>query len=316
MTSPRTSLGVLEVGGTHIAAGLVDLSGGLPKVLQLTRVDLDSSASAPDILAALVSGVRELSTGRRHQWAVAIPGPFDYPNGIGRYHEVGKLDALNGVDVRAELSQRLGQPGADFSFVNDAAAFALGEWLVGAARGLHRVISITLGTGVGSAFIRDGQLVEDEEVVPPHGYLYLLTIAGRPLEDTVSRRALLRRYAELTGHVERNVDVRDLADRARGRDAAAIRTFADAFTALGRALAPWTTLFGADGLVAGGSIAEAWDLIEPALTVGLGERTGSARCPVWQSRVKEAAIIGAAWHAATSHPDQVAIEHETNRPAQ
>jgi glucokinase len=42
--------------------------------------------------------------------------------------------------------------------VNDAAAFGLGEWVAGAATGAGRAVAITLGTGVGSAFVDNGSV--------------------------------------------------------------------------------------------------------------------------------------------------------------
>ena len=78
------------------------------------------------------AGDRRRATRRRSAAStlgVAMPGPFDYDTGIGRFHDVGKFDALNGVDVGAALRpRRPGLPPA-IAFVNDAAAFAIGEWI-------------------------------------------------------------------------------------------------------------------------------------------------------------------------------------------
>src|SRR5439155_20317370 len=101
-----------------------------------------------------------------------------------------------------------------------------------------------LGTGVGSCFLDRGTPVTTGPDVPPEGRADLLTIDGAPLEDTVSRRALLTRAGTPTG-----VDVRDLAERARAGDRAAEALFADAFSALGRAMAPWARRFGASLVV-------------------------------------------------------------------
>src|SRR5688572_21060975 len=85
---------------------------------------------------------------------VAVPGPFDYERGISLVRH--KLLELHGVDLRSELAAALGFAPSSIRFLNDAAAFALGEWWVGAARGHRRAVGITLGTGLGSAFLDAG----------------------------------------------------------------------------------------------------------------------------------------------------------------
>lgn len=210
---------------------------------------------------------------------------------------MAKFEALYGVDVGAAILAGLDQPAASIRFVNDADAFAIGEWAAGGARGAERVVCITLGTGIGSAFLDRGAVVSDDPGVPPEGRAHLLTIDGKPLEDTVSTRAIVRRVAELQGaSVGRDTDVRQLADRVRAGDSQVWEVFGDAFGALGRALAPYLRRFEASVLVVGGSMAQSWDLVEPHLVGGLlaAEPTLS-RLTVRRAELGEdAGLIGAA----------------------
>ena len=80
-------------------------------------------------------------------------------------------------------------------FLNDADAFGVGEYAVGAARGHDRAVCITLGTGVGSAFLDRGRPVNSGPTVPPDGSIHLVVHDGRPIEETVSRRAIRTAYA-------------------------------------------------------------------------------------------------------------------------
>ena len=132
---------------------------------------------------------------------MAIPGPFDYERGIGLFADVGKFESLYGVDVRDALLAGLPGPPGSIVFLNDADAFLWGEWLFGAAAGHERCVGITLGTGIGSAFIADGELRHDGPGVPPEGRVDLLQIGGLPLEEVVSARAIERLYQERTGVV-------------------------------------------------------------------------------------------------------------------
>lgn len=192
-----------------------------------------------------------------------MPGPFDYAAGIGRYRDVGKFESLNGVDVRAALTAAISPAPKDVVFLNDAHAFALGEWAAGSMAGHSRAVALTLGTGVGSAFVDSGSIVDTGPSVPPEGRADLLSIDGRPLEETVSRRAILARYGG-------SVDVREIASRALDGESRASSVLRDAFFALGLAFRPWVSRFGAGVVVIGGSMAASWDLVAPPLSSGLG----------------------------------------------
>jgi glucokinase len=261
------------------------------------RLPLDSSGSAEAIIATMVACADALRLGPGETLAVAMPGPFDYQAGIGRFEGVGKFDALAGVDLRRALLARLAQPPGRVTFVNDAEAFGLGEWLAGAARGYQRVVAITLGTGVGSAFVEAGRISSSGPLVPPGGHVYELVVGGRPLEETVSRRALIGAYRLLAPSPETpRLDVRDIATAALNGDRTAARVFAQAFRLLGEALAPWLVRFRAQVLVVGGGLSASWTLIHGPLLAGLGEAAGGLVL-VKSANTEDATAAGAAWHS-------------------
>ncbi|WP_019068429.1 ROK family protein [Streptomyces hokutonensis] len=299
---------VLEIGGTHVTAALVDLRAG--RVTGRTRKPLDADGAAEDILDVVRCCADGLSAPPGARWGVAVPGPFDYARGVALFKGVGKFDALYGTDVRAALLHGLRQRPGDVVFLNDAHAFLTGEWSTGTVRGHRRAVGITLGTGVGSAFLADGRICEHGPGVPPEGRMDLTEIDGRPLEDTVSRRAILARYGDPAA------DVHDIADRARAGEERALRVLADVFTGLGAVLGPRLLDFGATALVVGGSMARSWDLVAPALSAGLatggwppddsraesaaGVRPPRAMKPAGPAG--DAALVGAARAAAVRDP--------------
>ena len=232
---------------------------------------------------------------------VAIPGPFDYARGVGRFEGVAKFESLRGLDLGAALVAGLDGTVARVAFLNDADAFVLGEWAWGAAAGHRRVAGITLGTGVGSGFLDEGRVVVDGPLVPPDGSVHLLSIDGQPLEDAVSRRALLRRARLTIEELPADADVLDVALLVRAGDERARRVLDDAFAALGSALAPWLARFEASVLVVGGSVAGSWDLVRPPLLDGL-VRTEPRLAGLAVRRaahLEDSALIGAAVHAWT-----------------
>lgn len=306
---------VLEVGGTHVTAALVvsdapDRPGGwevLPGTV--TRAALDAHGRADSILASLADAAASLGSGHNNRWGVAVPGPFDYDSGIARYCGVGKFDQLRDHDVRASLAGLLAPAPRALVFLNDADAFGIGEYAIGTAGNHERAVCITLGTGIGSSFLEHGVPVKDGASVPPEGSAYLLQHNGLPLEDTVSRRAIRAAYAAATGIAaaagpQGIPDVREIAEAARGGNTTAARVLRDAFSALGQALAGYLDSFKAETLIVGGSMAQSWDLVEPAIRSGISKaRPELARLPLVQAeRAEDAGLIGTAYWAARNNP--------------
>jgi glucokinase len=261
---------VLEIGGTHVSAALVDTSLWALVPGSSRREPLDSDGTKAEILGRIARCASDLGAERDATWGVAIPGPFDYANGVGAFDGVRKFDALRGTNVRQSLLDSIQPKPKYLVFVNDAQAFALGEWQAGAAAGHSRAVAITLGTGVGSGFVADGSVVDHGPEVPPEGRVDLLTVNAGPLEDSASRHAILAAYSRLRREPnDPDLDVRDLAQLARDGDIAASEAITTAVATLGRVLAPWLELFCASVLVVGGSISGSWDLILEPLRSGI-----------------------------------------------
>ena len=291
----------MEVGGTHVTAAVVDVSTGQVLGPTRSRRPLNSDGPATDVIQTLIDAATPVAAaaGQNATLGVAIPGPFDYARGIGRFEGVAKFESLTGLDVGATLRAGLDGLVARIAFLNDADAFVLGEWAWGAAAGHRRVAGVTLGTGVGSGFLDEGRVVVDDPRVPPDGSVHLLSIDGLALEEAVSRRALLRRARLAIADLPADADVLDVAMLARAGDRRARRVFDDAFAVLGSALAPWLARFEASVLVVGGSMAGSWDLVGPPLLGALLQAepalAGLAVRPA--AHPEDSALIGAAVHA-------------------
>ena len=208
---------VYDVGGSHISAALCvehsyALLGTARAPLPVDGLNsLSASKTGPAFrfvrlihaLGERVSKSASLPNAPIAGAALAMPGPFDYGNGISQIRH--KLKSLYGVDLKAALGERFGWQPAQLSFVNDAAAFLLGEIGAGAAKGFSRSIGITLGTGIGCAFAIDGRIAIPADQaggdagVPAGGEMWNLPYNGASVEDFVSTRFLRSRYQNLSG---------------------------------------------------------------------------------------------------------------------
>ena len=175
--------------------------------------------------------------------------------------------------------------------MNDADAFLLGEAWVGAARGHRRAAGVTLGTGLGSAFLEDGGIVDTGPRVPRRlaapRFVPWPARRGDGLPRSARGATAIRGWTFATSRSgpETVTDAR--------------RVFDELASALGEITAPWLTSFGASCLVVGGSISQAWDLLRGGLHAALADVDGLAEI-VPAQRVDDAALLGAARHAAAT----------------
>ncbi len=188
------------------------------------------------------------------------PDPLITFSGIPLFTgENDKYEKLYGQDVPKALRRKLGLPDAfPIRFINDATAFAIGEDWVGKAAPFARSLSITLGTGFGSAFIRDGLPVVTGSEVPKLGCVWHLPFEKGIADDYFSTRGLVNRYNQLTGQAV--TGAREVADAAAGSDIAR-GIFDDFGVKLVDLLEPWFRKFDVEVLVIGGNISRAFDLV-------------------------------------------------------
>lgn len=252
-----------DIGGSHICSAVIDLREGRI-CTEVVDTPVNSRAGATEILDAWAENLRRtcsLAPEAVGCAGFALPGPFDYVRGISLIRGVRKFDGIYGLRVAPSLQARLGRP-YTFRFVNDASAFALGECLGGAARDAERVVSLTLGTGVGSGFVERRRLVETGDRVPANGWVYCLPFEGGIVDDAFSTRWFRSRWHALTG--EDADGAREIALRY-DTDPAARQLFDEYGTRLARFAGPVLDRFGARTLLLGGNIARACPLFGPAL---------------------------------------------------
>jgi len=252
-----------DVGGSHATAGLVHQVTFELQNVRSRRID--SAAAAEGILDALAELGNDALGGQSQAVvsgiAMSMPGPFDYEKGICYIRGLAKYEQLYGVDFRASMAERFPKvPAMAVRFINDAAAALLGEIQAGAAKGAPRVIGLTIGTGIGSAFAVGGRIVTTGPGVPPEGYVYNQPFRDGVAEDFVSGRVIKKMYAKVANN---ECEVKEIARRA-AHDAAAKMIFCQFGQMLGEVLLPMVNGFVPDVIVLGGAVARSSSLFLPA----------------------------------------------------
>ncbi len=272
-----------DVGGSHVASAVCcGREFHLGPVVSAPHPAAQTSEAFLDLLHEL--GVKAGVTENGKIGAVlAVPGPFDLQAGVSLMRH--KLPYLYGIDLRKALAARFGTEPARVRFLNDADAYLLGEIGGGAARGFRRVVGLTLGTGIGSAFAVDGRLVAEGAGVPRGGEIWNLPYEGGIVEDFVSARAIAGNYQRHTGAKREVVDLASLVQK----DPAAEQAFVEFGQHLGEVIRSSLAGFHADVIVLGGSISRSADLFLPAVRAQMSESATQLRV----SELKDkAALVG------------------------
>lgn len=247
-----TLIGV-DIGGSHISAAQISWNAGEIVITNFTEADVDTRGSIQEIIADWSGIIRKASgNSSDNRLGIAMPGPFDYPNGISLIKYQGKMKSLYGHSVKILLAESLGMNPQDIAFTNDAESFLLGESMAGAGKGFENSMGLTLGTGLGSA-IKIGTEVKDAK-------LWTAPFRTGIAEDYLGT-GWFRRYA-LEKHGLSISEVKDLIaedfDHSIGH-----QIFAEFGKSLGEFLSQYVIRLQCQGVVLGGKIAKASDLFLP-----------------------------------------------------
>jgi len=154
----------VDIGGSHISAASLIFTAGQLSLVDLQESSVDTTASADSLISAWSAVIRASANGtKNYQVGIAMPGPYDYPNGISLIQDQGKMKSLYKLSVKNLLAESLGIASGQIQFTNDAEAFLLGESLAGSAKAFKNSLGTTLGTGLGSA-IKVGEVVIDAKL--------------------------------------------------------------------------------------------------------------------------------------------------------
>ena len=305
--APTYFLGI-DVGGSHITLDLVNTQTFEMLEGCTVREHLDTHTHPTAILNVFEHAIRRCSAkvgpAQVNGVGLAIPGPFTYEEGVCRITPYqNKYEQMFGVNFRQYLSNALDSASKPVVFNNDAACFALGEFFRGGAKGFKRPVVVTLGTGFGASFLKDGRPQTRGDDVPPDGELWHVPYKTGIADDFFSTRWLVAEWQRLTGQTV--AGGKEIAHAALKGDAHARQIYRTFGENLAECVAPWLEKFGADAFVIGGNIARDWDLYVPALEAGLATRLSRGIAVRPCQLGEQAPIYGAALALTLVNPASV-----------
>ncbi|WP_181787755.1 ROK family glucokinase [Streptomyces phytophilus] len=314
LTAPRVPTVGIDIGGTKVAAGVVDADG---HILERATTETPDKSKSPQVVEdVIVELVLDLSE-RHDVHAVGIGAAGWIDADRSRVLFAPHLSWRN-EPLRDALSERLRVP---VMVDNDANAAAWAEWRFGAGRGEDYLVMITLGTGIGGAILEDGQVKRGKYgVAGEFGHMQVVPGGHRcPCgnrgcwEQYSSGNALVREARELAaaespvayGIIERvKGNVGDITgplitELAREGDAMCIELLQDIGQWLGVGIANLAAALDPGCFVIGGGVSAADDLlIKPAQDAFGRSLTGRGYRPearIVRARLgNDAGLVGAA----------------------
>jgi glucokinase len=259
----------LDVGGTKLAAGVVDPGG---RVLASARTPTPAGLDAELVwqtLDALFTSVVEKSGFTEAELAgvgCGCGGPMEWP--AGRVSPLN-LPAWRGFPLRDRLSERL--PGLPVRVHNDAICLAAAEHWRGAGRGRSNMMGVVVATGMGAGLILDGKLISGATGNAGHiGHIVVdpdngpaCRCGGRGCAEAIVRGPALAEWARAQGWRPDQGDAtaRDLADDAAHGHPVALAAMSRAGRALGLAIASAAALCDLEVVTVGGGVSQAGPLL-------------------------------------------------------
>lgn len=244
-----------DIGGSHITVGFVQ--NGLPNIIDgyTVRIKLDSKGTQEEILTAWFDAFEQLALKKDRaigRIAFAMPGPFDYQQGVSLIRGLDKYESLYAENIRAIFAHHFNIDGTNILFRNDAEAFLHGEVMAAPLAADRCILGITLGTGFGSA-ISQYRNTKD------------LNLGLTAFKDSIADDFLTTRWFgaayEKAGRT--GLDVQQISYLARRGEPLALKLFDEFSENLTAILHQSATELSPDDIIIGGNIAKAHDLFLP-----------------------------------------------------
>ncbi|HEX3017587.1 MAG TPA: ROK family protein [Caproicibacter sp.] len=184
----------IDLGGTNIAAGIVDENGSITvKTSRKTKVPCPDDEIASQLADSAMETLQKagLTLNDIPYIGIGCPGTVNRETGI---IEFSNNLHFNNIPLRKLLEDKLGKK---VIIENDANAAAYGEYKAGALKGAQIGVAITLGTGIGSGIIIDGKILAGSNFAGGEMGHTVIAAKGRPC--TCGRLGCWEAYASATG---------------------------------------------------------------------------------------------------------------------
>jgi len=260
----------LDIGGTKIAAGIVDDDGTVLQRFQ-QPTPRDSAEAAWQVAADLITQATSVTPVRAA--GIASAGPVSL--GAGTISPVN-IAVWQDFPIVARVAELTGLP---VRLGGDGLCMALGEHWRGAGRGAQFLLGMVVSTGIGGGLVLDGAPYDGRTGNAGHvGHMVadvdgeLCVCGGHGCVETIASGPKMTRWAQQQGWT--GADAKELAAAAEAGDAVALAAFGRGTTALAAMIASTAAVCDLDLVVIGGGVAKAGEVLFGPLREALTRYAG------------------------------------------
>lgn len=251
---------MLDVGGTNIKSAFLTVSDRV-EITGKGVYDAKAHSDRETILSNMCSIIENADEidciDCIDGIGIAFPGPFDYENGICLMKGLNKYESIYSVSLKEEIYTRIfkGKTDIPIVFMHDIEAFARGICAY-EPYGKKRILHLCIGTGAGSAFSDNGNIITDSENVPENGWIYNCAFKDSVIDDYISARGLENLALKYTGHPHSGFELYNLA---KSGDSGAKEVFKEFSENTAAAIEPFLESFKPEILVLAGQISKSYE---------------------------------------------------------
>ena len=268
---------VLDIGGTKIAAGLVDADGQL---LHQNRRPTPRSSDPEEVWAAAERTIIDAlaaAGGEVSGAGISSAGPIHLPDGT---ISPVNIAAWRGFPIRDRVSATV--PGVPVLLAGDGLCMALGEHWRGAGQGARFMLGMVVSTGIGGGLVLDGLPYGGRTGNAGHvGHVVVdqdgpeCNCGGRGCVEAIASGPRLVSWARERGWAAApDADAKELADAAAGGDPIALRAFERGAGAVAAMIASVAAVCDLDLVIIGGGVAKAGPVLFDPLHAALRNYAG------------------------------------------
>jgi glucokinase len=267
----------LDVGGSKIAAGLVDPTGGLLHAASRPMPNGQGAEHVWHTVEELITAAVRAAGGGVRAVGISSAGPIDQHGGTVSPVNIA---CWRGFPLRERVAAAV--PGAPVRLGGDGVCMALGEHWRGAGRGARFLLGVVVSTGVGGGLVLDGVPYQGRTGNAGHvGHVVinpddragaLCSCGGRGCVETVAAGPSMTRWARANGWA--GADAAALAGAAAAGDTVAVRAFGRGTAALAAMLVSVAAVCDLDLVVVGGGVAKAGRVLFDPLRAALADHAG------------------------------------------
>jgi glucokinase len=250
----------VDVGGTKIAAAIVDSTGNAGPKIKVSTEQHNTASSIAQVAEIAHSVVEQAGVSWRDISAIGVAVPGIYYAATGQVW-APNLPGWDHIPLRDALAGKLPAP---ILIDSDRAAYVTGEQWLGAARGLTDVIFLAVGTGIGAGIISGGRLIRGAGDIAGAVGWFALDPRAKEIYKRVGCFEAESAGPALARKSEGGLTTEAIIERARHGDKAARQIVDEATQYLAMGVANLVSVLNPQMIVLGGGLMQAGDLfLEP-----------------------------------------------------